>query len=78
MMIKKTLLAAAAVIGLAAPAVASAQDFYGHGYGYADGYRHERFEQRRYFAWRRIERERAFRHHLWRSRFEQPGYGWRD
>ena len=77
MLIKKTLLAAAAVLTLAAPAVASAQEFYGYDHGYRDGYPHERYDQRRYFAFRRIERERELRRGLWRSHFEHRDYGWR-
>jgi hypothetical protein len=79
MLIKKALLAAAAVISLAAPAVASAQDFS----GYRDGYRQEqradfgRHEQRRNFAWRQVEREREIRRDLWRARFEHH-HAWRS
>jgi hypothetical protein len=79
MLIKKTLLAAAAVFTLAAPVAAMAQDFG----GYHDGGRYGagRYEQRRNFAWRQVEREREIRRDEWRSRFEHrhfwhPDYGY--
>ncbi len=73
MLIKKTLLAAAAVMTLAAPAVAMAQDFG----GYHDGARFEpgRYEQRRYFAWRQVEREREIQRNEWRARFDHRHFG---
>jgi hypothetical protein len=83
-MIKKMLLAAAAVMTLAAPVAASAQEFYGYdhdrGYGYGQDYRdryeHDRFEQRRFFAFRRLERERELRREFWRSHVEHRYDRW--
>ena len=77
MLIKKMLLAAAAVMALAAPAAAMAQD-YG---GYHDGGRYsQRYEGRRYdtqrrdFAWRQVEREGRMRQPMWRAPSEQRSY----
>jgi hypothetical protein len=74
MLTKKTLLAAAAVITLAVPAAAMAQDFG----GYRDGGYHDagRFEHHRYFGWRQMEREREMRRDYWRDRYEHRHY-WR-
>ena len=79
MLIKKTLLAAAAVFALAAPAVASAQDFGGYrdGYGYDHRADYGRYEGRHNFAWRQIEREREIRREMWRARFEHR-HEWRS
>lgn len=76
MLIRKTLLAAAAVMTLAVPAAAMAQDYGGYHSDYGGGYRdspraeYGGYEHRRAFAWRRAEREREIRREMWRSRYE--------
>ena len=77
MLIKKALLAAAAVIALAAPAVASAQDFGGYRHGYDHRADYGRYEGRHNFAWRQVEREREIRREMWRARFEHR-HEWRQ
>jgi hypothetical protein len=73
MLIRKMLLAAAAVMALAAPVAASAQDFGGYGYDHRPDF--GRYEQRRDFYWRHIEREREIRREEWRARFDyRPGW----
>jgi hypothetical protein len=78
MLIKKTLLAAAAVMSLAVPAAALAQDFGGYHDGWQGGARYDggRYEQHRDFVWRQIEREREIRRDEWRARYEHRHF-WR-
>ena len=62
MKIKTGILAAAAALTLAVPAIASAQPYYGGDNG--RGYAHRDFDRRD--DWRRVERERELRGAEWR------------
>ena len=75
MTIKTGILAAAAALTLAVPAIASAQPYYGHDYGRYETSRRDRYD------WRRVERERERRREEWRRlRWEREhayrGYGY--
>jgi hypothetical protein len=63
MTIKTGILAAAAALTLAVPAIASAQPYYGGGYG-RGAYAHRDWDRREDF--RRAERERELRREEWR------------
>ena len=79
MLIKKMLLAAAAVMSLAVPAAAMAQGYGGYhdggrysqayeGQSYSGGYDGQRYAQPRDYGWRRIEREPEMRQQMWGAR----------
>ena len=70
MTIKTGILAAAAALTLAIPAIASAQPYYGHDRGYAPSYESRRFERER--EWRRAEEQRRWE---WQRSHYRSYYG---
>ena len=78
---KKFLLAAAAVVTLAVPAISMAQPYYGYHEGWREAPRMEtwRYEERREAALREARREEAIRaaHWRWEHQRHEGYYGYR-